>query len=100
MPVTKTAKRALRASKRKEAVNKKLSSRLAIAIRIARGSKGVEKINKAISLADRSANKKIIHKNKASRIKSTLSKLLPKTRIVKKKSKTQKKTKSPKPSKK
>ena len=100
MPVTKTAKRALRSSKRKEANNKKISAQFDIALRIAKSTKSAEKKNKAISLAARSAKKNIIHKNKAARIISTLSKLLPKKSVVKTKPKTQKKTKSPKPSKK
>lgn len=78
MPVTKTAKRALRSSKRKEAVNKLTKSRLEIAIRLAEKSPTKKKITKAISLADRAAKRKIIHRNKAARIKSNLSKLLPK----------------------
>lgn len=79
MPVTKTAKRALRVSKRKELVNKKILSRLELAVRTAKRSKSREKILAAISLADQAAKKKAIHKNKAARIKSTLSKLLPKS---------------------
>jgi small subunit ribosomal protein S20 len=78
MPVTKTAKRALRSSKKKGLVNKAILSNLEIALRVAKKTKSKEKILKAISLADRAAKKKVIHKNKASRIKSTLSKLLPK----------------------
>lgn len=80
MPVTKTAKRALRASDRKAIVNSLIISKLEIAIRqaksiAAKGATGREKISKAISLTDRAAKKKIIHKNKAARIKSSLSKL-------------------------
>jgi small subunit ribosomal protein S20 len=85
MPVTKTAKRALRSSKRKENLNRLLKSRLEVAIRLAKGG-SKEKAKEAISLADRAAKKKIIHKNKAARIKSSLSKYLPK-----KSSKTSKK---------
>ena len=78
MPVTTTAKRALRGSKRKELVNKLTVSKLEVAIRQARKSKTREKILAAVSLADRTAKKKVIHKNRAARIKSQLSKLLPK----------------------
>jgi len=78
MPVTKTAKRALRGSKKKESVNKLIMSTLGAAVRAARKGKAREKIIKAISLADRAAKKRVIHKNKAARIKSQLSKLLPK----------------------
>lgn len=78
MPVTKTAKRALRVSARKANINTLILSKLEIAISAAKKGKKVEKIINAISLADRAAKKKVIHKNKAGRIKSTLSKLLPK----------------------
>ncbi len=74
MPVTKTAKRALRVSKRKQLVNKIIISRLEAAIREAKKGRKKASIIKAISLADRAAKKKIIHKNKAARIKSQLTK--------------------------
>ena len=83
MPVTKTAKRALRASKRKLVVNKIIINRLETAIRLAKKGRKKANVIKAISLVDRVAKKKIIHKNKAARIKSQLSKLLPKTRSKK-----------------
>lgn len=76
MPVTKTAKRALRGSKNKEAINKLIVSKLETAVRLARKSKSVEKIIKAVSLSDRAAKKKVIHKNKAARIKAQLTKLI------------------------
>lgn len=79
MPVTKTAKRALRSSKNKETVNKFIVGSLEVAIRQAKKSKTLQKVVKAVSLADRAAKKKVIHKNKASRIKSQLSKLIAKT---------------------
>ncbi|OGM15870.1 hypothetical protein A2V56_05315 [Candidatus Woesebacteria bacterium RBG_19FT_COMBO_42_9] len=78
MPVTKTAKRALRSSKRKSELNSSILKKLEVSIRVAKRAKSSEKILSAISLADRAAKKKVIHKNKAARIKSTLSKLLPK----------------------
>lgn len=78
MPLTKTSKRALRGSKRKQSVNKVIISSLETAIRAAKKARSTEKITKAMSLADKSAKKHAIHKNKAARIKSQLSKLLPK----------------------
>jgi small subunit ribosomal protein S20 len=80
MPVTKTAKRALRGSKNKTAVNKIIVGSLEVAVRLARKSKSPEKIIKAVSLADRAVKKRVIHRNKAARIKSQLSKLLPKAK--------------------
>jgi small subunit ribosomal protein S20 len=85
MPVTKTAKRALRGSRAKEIVNKLTISKLETAVRQARNTKSAEKILKAVSLADRAAKRKVIHKNKAARIKSQLSKLMPKKKAVSKK---------------
>lgn len=96
MPVTKTAKRALRGSKNKTSINKLLIKRLEIAIRLARKTKTSEKITSASSLADRAAKKKIIHKNKASRIKSQLSKLVSEKAAVKKAKTASKKTSSKK----
>ncbi len=78
MPVTKTAKRALRSSKRKEEVNKKIIAKLEIAGRLARKTPSKKNVREAISATDKAAKKKIIHKNKAARIKSSLSKLLSK----------------------
>jgi len=93
MPVTKTAKRALRSSKRKEAVNKIITSQLEIAIKKARKVKTLENVKKAISLADIAAKKKIIHKNKAAHIKSMLSKLAKPKKTAPKTAKKTKKTK-------
>lgn len=79
MPVTTTAKRALRGSKNKELVNKFIVKKLEFAIRVAKKAKNNEKVLTATSLTDRAAKKGVIHKNKAARIKSQLSKLLVKT---------------------
>ncbi len=76
MPVTKTAKRALRGSIRKNIVNKIILSKLEIAIKAAKKSKSKKVIETAVSLTDRASKTSTIHKNKASRIKSQLSKLL------------------------
>ncbi|OGM16153.1 hypothetical protein A2V56_00910 [Candidatus Woesebacteria bacterium RBG_19FT_COMBO_42_9] len=78
MPVTTTAKRALRSSKKKESINKIILGKLEAAVRAARKGKTAEKILKAVSLADRAAKKKVIHKKRAARIKSQLTRLLPK----------------------
>jgi small subunit ribosomal protein S20 len=75
MPVTKTAKRALRGSRAKEVMNKLTIGKLEVAMRQAKKTKSSEKISKAISLADRAAKRKVIHKNKAARIKSQMAKL-------------------------
>lgn len=76
MPVTKTAKRALRSAKRKEIINKQIRTNFEVATRLAIKSKTRKNILKAISLSDRAAKKNIIHKNKAARIKRSLTNLL------------------------
>lgn len=91
MPVTKTAKRALRGSIAKELVNKITIGKLEMAVRQARKTKNPEKIIKAISLADRAAKRKVIHKNKAARIKSQMSKLVSKKSVTQKSPKKTKK---------
>lgn len=75
MPVTKTAKRALRVSKRKKSVNDLLRSRLEIALRAAKKSPTAKSVTEAKSLIDRAAKKGLFHKNKAARLKSQISKL-------------------------
>ncbi len=76
MPVTKTAKRALRVSERKQARNLKITKELDVAVRMANKSKKDKDISKASSLADKASKRDVIHKNKAARIKSALAKLL------------------------
>lgn len=78
MPVTKTAKRALRVSHRKKIVNDKTRESYEIAIRVAKKDKTAKAVTEAISTVDRAAKRNVIHKNKAGRLKSSLSKLLPK----------------------
>ena len=78
MPVTKTAKRAVRSSKRKLSVNKLITAKLERLVKAAKKAKTKEGVSAASSIADRAVKKKVIHKNKAARIKSQLSKLLPK----------------------
>jgi ribosomal protein S20 len=79
MPVTKTAKRALRGSAKKGFINRSILTKLDIAIRKAKNSKARELVLKAISIADIASKKKVLHKNKSARIKSQLSKFLPKS---------------------
>lgn len=85
MPVTKTAKRALRGSAKKAIINKIIISKLEIAVRIAKKHPSEDSVQKAVSLADRAFKKHTIHKNKAARIKSVLAKLAPKTKVTPKK---------------
>ena len=80
MPVTKTAKRALRSSQKKKEGNRSFMSRFEIALRQAQKTKSTKTIKVAISLADRAAKKNLIHANRAARLKSSLNKLAPKSK--------------------
>lgn len=58
MPVTKTAKRALRSSRKKESINKTILSKLEIAIKLAKKTKSKKNIESAVSLTDKAAKKR------------------------------------------
>jgi ribosomal protein S20 len=75
MPVTKTAKRALRSSTVKQKINILISAKLDRAMRKAKKTKASKDILAVSSLSDIAAKKKVIHKNKAARIKSRFAKL-------------------------
>ena len=90
MPLTKTAKRALGASKRKQEVNAIILSDLDASIRMAKKTKSEKNIRKAMSLSDRAAKKGVIHANKSARIKASLAKLSSKSKAKKPTSKTKK----------
>jgi ribosomal protein S20 len=74
MPVTKTAKRALRVSLKKNSDNKSIVSGLDAAIRLAKKTKTAKSLAKVFSLADRAAKSNVIHTKKADRIKARLTK--------------------------
>lgn len=76
MPVIKSAKKKLRIDKKREKSNQKLKSTLDFVLKKVKKSPIKKNINEATSTVDKAAKKNIIHKNKASRIKSRLSKLL------------------------
>lgn len=76
MPITKSAQKALRQTKRRTTINKIWKQKLKNAIKKAKAQKTKEAISYAFKIADKAAKVRIIHKNKAGRIKSRLSKLL------------------------
>lgn len=78
MPIIKSAKKKLRADKKREYFNKKFANILNLSIKKAKKIQSEKNIRDAISVVDKSAKKNIIHKNKAARLKSKLSKLLTK----------------------
>lgn len=80
MPQTTGAIRKLRADKRKSAINVKIKSALREAVLVMRKKPSDKNLRSVFVFADRAVKKSVIHKNKASRLKSRLSKLVNKKR--------------------
>jgi len=80
MPVIKSARKKLRQDKKRTALNKKLEDLFEKLAKQAKKSPTEKNVKMAISAVDKAAKKNIIHKNKAARLKSSLSKLSKKTK--------------------
>lgn len=76
MPLLANAKKALRVAKRKAVVNTQVRSRVKTAVDAMKKQPTLEKLNTAFSSLDKAVKGKIMHKNRASRLKSQLSKLV------------------------
>ncbi len=99
MPVTKSARKKLRKDRKRESQNKKIRASLEKAIKEVKKSATEKRVQEVFSLIDKASKKNIIHKNRAARIKSSLSKLINRTpaKTAGKSAKSpQKKSKSPK----
>ena len=99
MPIIKSAKKALRQEKRRTEVNNAVRVRMKESLKLARAQKTAESVSVAYSALDRAAKTNVIHKNKASRLKSRLAKFVG-TRPVKKRATAKSKVKVAKTSKK
>lgn len=75
MPVIKSAIKKLRQDKKREDQNRSLEIKASQALRNAKKKATGKAVSEAISMVDKLTKKNIIHKNKASRMKSTLSKI-------------------------
>lgn len=95
MPVTKSAKGALKQSKRRRGENLHVGKKLKSAIKAFRATPTALKLAAAYSSIDRAAKVHVIHKNKAARLKGNLATLVKPTSVSKNKKKTVKKSKSP-----
>jgi len=80
MPQTTGAIRKLRADKKKTAVNAMIRTTYKQEVAKFKKKPTVKGLTALFSKIDRAAKKKVIHKNKASRLKSRLSKLVSKKR--------------------
>lgn len=76
MPLIKSAKKKLRQDKKRQKRNKSTKDFLKEVLKKARAAVSEENIRLAIKATDKAVKKRIIHKNKGARIKSSLSKLV------------------------
>ncbi len=76
MPIHKSAKKKMRADSKKQAHNKKLKENLKGLIKNMRRTPVKESLQSVFSALDKAQKTHLIHKNKASRLKSRLSKKL------------------------
>lgn len=88
MPITKSAKKALRSAKAKTIRNLILKTNLKKTI----SSASAENLSKVFSTVDKAVKRNLMHKNKAARIKSRLSKQIGSGKVAAKKSATKKKS--------
>lgn len=75
MPVIKSAIKKLRQDRKREKMNDQLRDVLKSSVRAAKKTKNGKTVSKANAVIDKAAKAKIIHPNKASRLKSSLSKI-------------------------
>lgn len=75
MPILKSAIKKLKQDKKRTKVNKVYRENLRRAVKQARKEKSAKAVKLAYSALDKAAKKKVIHKNKAARLKSRLMKL-------------------------
>lgn len=76
MPILKNAKKALRVSKRKAAMNQPVRSKMKTMLDQVKKSKTSDALSKAFSAVDKAVKKNLIHRKKAARIKSQVSRLV------------------------
>lgn len=72
MPIIKSAKKALRQTRKRTVQNKKKKIALSFILEKIKKRKEASSLNTAFSLLDKMVKSKIIHRNKASRLKSQL----------------------------
>lgn len=85
MPIIKSAKKALRQTKRRTVFNRRSASVVKKTIKSFRKKPTLEALKKVISEIDKAVKKNIFHQNKANRLKKQLTKLLPSPRAKMKK---------------
>jgi small subunit ribosomal protein S20 len=74
MPILSNAKKALRSSRKKTAVNDRVRARVRTTTKSVKKSGAVESLAQAFSSIDKAVKRHLLHRNKAARLKSQLSK--------------------------
>jgi ribosomal protein S20 len=77
MPILKNAKKALRSSQRKAVINNRVRSKLKTMVDGFKKSPTVATLGLAFSAIDKAKKRHLMEPNKAARVKSQLSKLVP-----------------------
>ncbi|MEN8253746.1 MAG: 30S ribosomal protein S20 [Patescibacteria group bacterium] len=76
MPILKNAKKALRVSRRKEIINRRLRSKTKTMTDKMVKEPSASQLSLVFSAIDKAVKRNIFHKNKAARLKSQMSRLL------------------------
>ncbi len=76
MPTHKSAKKRLRQSKKANIQNRSIKSEIKTLVKKVETSLDEKDLKSTLSLLDKAARKKAIHKNQASRVKSRLTRLV------------------------
>jgi small subunit ribosomal protein S20 len=74
MPILKSAIKKLRRDKKKEKENDLFRHEVEKAVKVAKKTKNKKSVSEAFSIVDKAIKKGLLHKNKGSRIKSSLGK--------------------------
>jgi len=75
MPIIKSAQKKLRQDKKRTVFNKLVREKAKDAVKAASKQPNKKTVNRAYSLLDQAVKKRIIHKNKAARIKSRVARI-------------------------
>lgn len=76
MPILHNAQKALRSSERKAVVNRRVKAQLKTALDQVKKEPSTESMSTAFSRIDKAIRRHLVHRNKAARLKSQLSKLV------------------------
>ena len=92
MPVTQSAKKALLKDRRRTLVNARVRQQLKQILKETREKPSSSLLKQAVRVLDRAAKKNVIHRNRAARLKSRLTKLVKKQSTEKRAARSRKKS--------